>query len=215
MRAQKKYLRYALRESIIGFICLFILSFSQAVPALAHKTSIFAWVEGDTVYTESKFSGGKRVKEGEIVVYDPGGNQLLKGKTNKRGEFSFKVPKKTALKIVLQTGMGHRAEWTVPLEEIQGITSDSPENQSLQKMTPKELGKQTRSVSVETLTTDDIQLIVEKTLEKKLKPIMAMLADSQDRAPTLRDILGGIGYILGLVGMASYFHYRWKKLLSA
>ncbi len=28
--------------------------------------------------------------------------------------------------------------------------------------------------------------------------------------PTLTDILGGIGYIIGLVGLGTFFHYRRK-----
>ena len=36
---------------------LLLLSFSLA---LAHNVTVFAWVEGDTVHVESKFSGGRR-----------------------------------------------------------------------------------------------------------------------------------------------------------
>jgi len=63
---------------------------------------------------------------------------------------------------------------------------------------------------VTNLSPDDIQLAFEKALDKKLKPVMKKLAESQENGPTVKDILGGIGYILGLVGVASYFHYRRK-----
>ena len=96
--------------------CLFCFQI-EAVDA--HGVYLFAWVEGDTVYVESKFSGGKKVKAGKIIVSDPQGTELLKGTTNENGEFSFKVPKKTDLKIVLLAGAAHRAEWTIPLAEIQ------------------------------------------------------------------------------------------------
>jgi nickel transport protein len=85
----------------------------------AHGVSLFAWVEGDTVYVESKFSGGKRVKVGKIIVTDPQGTELVKGTTNAEGEFSFKVPKKVDLKIVLLAGTAHRAEWTVSAAEFE------------------------------------------------------------------------------------------------
>jgi hypothetical protein len=65
----------------------------------AHRVNLFAWVEGDTVHVESKFSGGKKVDE--------------------NGEFSFKVPEKTDLKIILIAGRGHRAEWTIAASETQ------------------------------------------------------------------------------------------------
>ena len=106
--------------SLIIFIYFILLA---GGPASAHKVIIFAWVDGDTVYTESKFNGGKRVNGGDVIVYDLEGSQLLKGKTNNKGEFSFKVPKKTGMKIVLMAGMGHQGEWTIPLEEIQAVAA--------------------------------------------------------------------------------------------
>jgi hypothetical protein len=60
----------------------------------------------------------KKMKAGKISVVDPKGNELVKGVTNEQGEFSFKIPKKTDLKIVLLTDTGHRAEWTIAASEI-------------------------------------------------------------------------------------------------
>lgn len=197
-------------KRILVFLILLVPSFLVVGSASAHKVMIFAWVEGDTVHTESKFSGGKKVKNGDVIVYDLQGNRLLEGKTSGHGEFSFKIPKKTALKIVLLAGMGHRGEWTVPLEEIQGIASETSETTTNHSTITKEPDKQTQSVSVSNLSPDDIQLAVEKALNKKLNPIMKKLAESREHGPTVKDILGGIGYILGLVGVASYFHYRRK-----
>ena len=47
-------------KSLIILFLASILVISNNIAALAHKIIIFAWVEGDTVFTESKFSGGKR-----------------------------------------------------------------------------------------------------------------------------------------------------------
>jgi nickel transport protein len=46
---------------------------------------------------------------------------------------------------------------------------------------------------------------VERALERKLAPIRSQLAEQRW---TFRDILAGLGYILGLMGLASYIHYR-------
>ena len=89
----------------------------------AHRVNLFAWVEGDRVYVESKFSGGKRVNAGTITVLDAAGTELLSGITDENGTFSFKVPKKTDLKIVLEASTGHRAEWTVAASEIAASAS--------------------------------------------------------------------------------------------
>jgi len=93
--------------------------FAQIEVADAHRVNLFAWVEGDTVHVESKFSGGKKVKAGKVIVTDPQGNELVKGTTDEKGEYAFKIPQKTDLTIVLIAGTGHRAEWTIAASEIQ------------------------------------------------------------------------------------------------
>ena len=90
----------------------------------AHRVNLFAWVEGDTVHLESKFSGGKKVKAGKIIVSDPQGNELVRGNTDEKGEYTFKIPQKTDLKIVLIAGTGHRAEWTITASEIEMPVSE-------------------------------------------------------------------------------------------
>jgi len=104
---------------------VFALLLLLPVPVTAHKVMIFAWVEGDTIHTQSKFSGGKRTKNTRVLVYDPNDILLLEGKTDENGMFSFKIPKRTELKIVLKASMGHMAAWKIPVEEITGSQSES------------------------------------------------------------------------------------------
>jgi len=111
-------LKSNLAKPILHLFIVICLLWFRIEPANAHRVNLFAWVEGDTVHVESKFSGGKKVKAGKIIVTDPQGNELVKGTTNEKGEFAFKIPKKTDLKIVLLAGTGHRAEWIIPVGEI-------------------------------------------------------------------------------------------------
>jgi nickel transport protein len=185
--------------------------------AHAHGVSVFAWVEGDTVYVESKFSGGRKVNSGKITVTDAQGTELLTGTTNDQGEFSFKIPKKTALKIVLSAGAGHRAEWVIPVSEIDmSDKKEPPEGKSAQNGSAASKSKIETDAAENTqplsgLTAKDLQAAVEAAVEKKLKPVMKMLAESKQRGPTAKDIFSGIGYIIGLVGIAAYIHSRKKK----
>ena len=171
---------------------------------MAHRAIIFAWVEGERIFTESKFSGGRLVKQGDIIVYDLEGNQLLKGKTDTQGEFSFVIPKRTAMKIVLQAGMGHRGEWVIPLKEIEDVAGTADPRKTALK-------KAEEQAEICDVTLDDIRQVVEEALDKRLKPVMKILVESRENRPTFRDIFGGIGYILGLVGVAAYFNYRRKS----
>lgn len=189
--------------------------------AFAHRVTVFAWVEGDTVYTESKFSGGRKAKNAPIEVFDSQGRKLLEGKTDENGEFSFKAPKKTEMNIVLVAGMGHKGEWTISVDEFEEENSGNSQNPASQdiKATPPDTVNEPESMPDETtvtspcLTSEDVQDVVEKILDKKFKPVLTKLNKSLDpgHGPSISDIFGGIGYIFGLVGVGAYFNYRKKK----
>ncbi|MBW2112903.1 MAG: hypothetical protein JRH00_15995 [Deltaproteobacteria bacterium] len=194
---------------LVGFM-LFIIAFTVwTVPALAHRVNVFAWVEGDRVFTESKFSGGRQVKGGEVIVFDLKGKELLRGKTDDRGAFSFKIPKRTAMKIVLQAGTGHRGEWTIPLGELGGGPGLGPEQEVLKNERTATAQKDPEGSSADL---EQIRRVVEQCLDQRLRPVMKLLAESLNQGPTFRDIVGGMGYILGLVGIAAYFNYRRKSV---
>ena len=89
----------------------------MASPALAHRVIIFAYPEGDTIHTESKFIPDTPVRQGKIEVMDKKTDKvLLTGTTDDQGKFSFKIPaeakaQKLDLLIVVEAAMGHRGEW--------------------------------------------------------------------------------------------------------
>ena len=198
-------------QIIFGSACLFMLCLLWSGSAMAHRVTVFAWVEGETVHTVSKFSGGKRVNGGEVFVYDLNAGEknlspLLSGKTDSQGEFSFKIPKKTAMRIVIQAGMGHRGEWTIPLSEI-NPREPSPETPVSQE---DRHGTSEEGAAASAVNLGQMRHALEQSLDQKLSPVLKMLAESQDKGPTLHDILGGIGYIFGLMGLAAYMHFRRK-----
>lgn len=201
---------------LFGFAVILLL---PAQNTLAHRVNVFAWVEGDTVFVESKFAAGRKVSGGKIIVTDSKGVELLTGKTNDQGEFSFKIPrKKTELKIILEAGMGHRAEWTIPVSEMESVApaADTPATET---PTAREKSahddQQSEGPSAESLPVSppgpspaEIEAAVAKVLDQKLKPLYKMMAELTQKGPSIRDIFGGIGYIFGLVGIAAYFRYR-------
>jgi nickel transport protein len=191
-------------------IYLFLIFPFTTFHAHAHRVTIFAWVDGDTVHTQSKFGGGKLVNNGEINVFDPEGTLLLKGHTDENGEFSFKVPKKTSLRIELNAGLGHQNEWIVHGEEIAGLEQDKLTVLDQLEKSNGFLEAKTDTPVLEGITKEDIEQAVDQALEKKLKPVMQMLSDLSDPGPGISDILGGIGYIIGLVGIGVYFKNRKK-----
>lgn len=190
---------------IFGRNALFLIGLLllAAPSANAHKVTVFAWVEGDTIHTRSKFSGGKHVQNGKIDVFDAAGNKLLEGNTDEQGNFSFPVPAKSELKIVLTAGSGHSNHWIVPAEEIGGHGTQA--DTQTQSVANRAVGTPASVVETTCLQARDIERIIELSLERKLAPLKAQLADP---AWGLRDIVAGFGYILGLMGLASYIHFR-------
>lgn len=55
----------------------------------------------------------------------------------------------------------------------------------------------------------ELEALIGKTLDAKLAPIKQALArQEKDNGPSLRDIIGGIGWIFGLFGVAAYMKHR-------
>ena len=205
------------RRPIEAKHCSMVLVFFLSVfclltgPAFAHRVTVFAWVEGDMVHTESKFSGGRTVKEGRITVLDPEGDRLLEGRTDANGAFSFRAPVDTGMRILLQAGMGHQAEWMLTEEEVKGSDGAQVENKATESTQAEQLEEgSTERGHLGAIRREEIQHVVEEAVDRKLMPIMKLLAESEARA-SFRDVLGGIGYILGLVGIAAYVHARKSR----
>ena len=193
---------------------LWILTW-MAGSASAHRVNVFAWVEGDTIHVEGKFASGKKVKAGKIAVMDPQGVELLSGLTGDQGEFSFKAPRRADLKIVLIAGQGHQGEWVIRADEMNDLPSETGTEtgaQSTPKETDSKKAADTKAAAMETaISPKELETIIESVLDKKLKPINRTLSELQQEGPTVKDIFAGIGYILGLVGIAAYVHSRKKK----
>lgn len=196
-----------------GLILVIFILIINPVNVFAHKVMVFAWVDGNTVHTESKFSGGRKVKQGQVNVFDSQGKELLTGITDDNGEFSFKIPRKTDLIIELMAGTGHRGEWTIQADEIEDGVVKPQDIQALleTKQEPETNIKTASQADTGQITYSEIQIMMEKTLDKKLKPVLSILADSQEKGPSISDIFGGIGYIFGLMGIAMYFKAKQIK----
>ena len=204
----KKYTRIS---KVIAFFLLTVLYLTMTAPwALAHKVLLSAYVEGDSVFVEGGFSDGTPCKNAGIEVFDPSGKKLLEGKTNEDGEFSFKPPQKTDLKLVLNAGMGHRGEYTVPADELQDMTgAQVTRTEAMPAPTAETRKPQGASEAVARIDPKEIESIVDRVIQKRLRPLTQLVAKSQRKtgfSPT--EIFGGIGYILGLMGIAMYFRYR-------
>jgi nickel transport protein len=166
----------------------------------AHKVLVFAWVDGDTVHVESKFSGGRKTSNAAVVVYDLADKPLLQGTTDLQGRFSFKVPTTAGLKVTVGAGMGHRGEWILPAEAF------SQDSATVPPTAVEHAGKADSSLATNgCLSAEEVEAIVQRVLDRKLHPILHKLYEAPDQLPSAKDIFGGLGYIMGLVGLLAYW----------
>lgn len=194
---------------------LVILAFSVfTTPALAHRVLVFAFAEGDTIHTESKFIPDTPVRQGKIEVLDQKtGQELLTGQTDDQGKFSFKIPAAAAahkldLNIVVEAAMGHRGSWLLKADSyLTGATPGKAVAPAPASPTAP-AAPETKAANVDQQA---LEAAVNKALERQLAPIKEMLTELTIHRTSLQDILGGIGYILGLFGLWAYFQSRGKK----
>ena len=202
----------------ITILCIVVLTPLLFCPAAyAHKASIFAWVQGDTVHTQSKMMGGKRPKQALVEVFDENQTLLLQGRTDAQGQFSFRAPQKSYLKIVLNAGAGHRAVWSLTPHDFTNTVSESGHVHTREDIISAKPSQTSHSnsnnagVPQNLVTREEIAALIASSLDKKLAPVMAKLAAMDQKRIEPADIIGGLGYILGLVGLAAYMHYRRKS----
>src|SRR3989304_9531554 len=118
-------------KKIHFFAMLLFISLVFIPNTYAHKVQMFAYPEGDTVFVEGYFADGKKPKKSEVMVYDTEGKVLFNGVTDDEGKLSFKIPRKTDLRITLNAGMGHKAEYTLPASELGGAGKGAGNNPPL------------------------------------------------------------------------------------
>nr|WP_321513655.1 hypothetical protein [uncultured Pseudodesulfovibrio sp.] len=181
--------------AMVATLCL-------AAVSEAHKVNVFAYVEGNTVVTDSGYSRTRRVQDGVIEVRDGStGELLLSGNTDETGRFQFEIPdvvrkNQADIRLLLKAGTGHQAEWTVKYEEFG--TDKEPSSVAPPTIEPVVV------TSVEPSNIKDVEAVVRRELE----PVKRMLADMHDSGPSMTDIIGGIGYIFGLFGIVAYMKSR-------
>lgn len=193
-------------KRVLAMAFALTLGFMALAPlAIAHKVNVFAWVEGDTVHVEGYFAGNKKAQDSLVEVFDSTGKKLLDGRTDQQGEFSFKLPKITDLKIVLTASMGHKNDFVIPMSELEEVSpTKTTESGGLTVPKPSE---QT-IVSGQAASAVDfaqVEAMLDKVLDRKLTTLSRLIRETRPEGPKVSEVIGGIGYIFGLMGVALYF----------
>jgi len=184
----------------LGVMLFLLIAAVLSVPAQAHKVMVFAYQEGGAVYAEGYFADGKKAQDSLVEVFGQDGAKLLEEKTDANGFVSFPLPDVPEIKIVLTASMGHRAECT--LKKDGGGVADIAK-----KDTPGAAPQAAAGIGE-----NRIRDIVSEELDRKIAPLAREVALlHQEKGPSLTDIIGGIGYIIGIMGLLMYFKARRRE----
>jgi len=101
------------------------IQFFVGVPtSVAHTVSVWAHVEDGVICAECYFPDGRRVIGGTIRVYDDQNRLSMTGTTDPEGRYCFEAPKATGVRIVLNAGEEHEADWRLSAKEIEAAGDD-------------------------------------------------------------------------------------------
>ena len=200
-------------------------------PAHAHKVRVFALPEGGKIMVEGAFSGDRMCQDCRVEVLNPETREvILRGRTDQKGLWRFPVSNtvkkaRSGLLVVLEAGEGHRAEWLVRPSEYLDETgpvdkapakvgkaaSSAKEGSTLapglpSPSAPEGSAPKGQAVSAP-LDEARLEAVVARAVEREVAPLRRMLLE-QEEGPGWKDILGGIGWIVGLAGIAVWARSR-------
>ncbi len=207
------------QRSLLAAITTILLLITP--PAFAHKLNMFAYVEGNEIFVEGYFTDGKKARNSAITVFDAADNELLRGISDEDGQFGFAIPQQSDMRITVNAGMGHQTEYSLLKDELLdesllGSTSvtdmPTPAPQTA-STTPQPDGPLTPVTAV-SLDNSALRSEVERAVGKAIKPLMRELS-AMRAEKSMGDIIGGIGFIFGLLGIAMYFKARKDAVAKA
>ncbi|OQW92075.1 MAG: hypothetical protein BWK79_15470 [Beggiatoa sp. IS2] len=188
-------------------ILIVLLGFYQK--GYAHTIKIFAMAEGDKINGYVYFPGGGRVQQAQINIQSLAQASFDKITTDLQGEFSYQVRYRTDYLLAVKTDDGHRAEYTIKAEEL-SENLPTVQNGKLEKSNELYPVKSMESVNLATLSTTELTNLIEKTVSQQLRPLREQLEQYEAKV-RLHDILGGVGYIFGVMGLLFYFGMKKRS----
>lgn len=202
-------------------ICVVMALLLSPEPALAHKMYLFARFQAETIRGQVYFRGGTPAEGVTVEAFDPAGQNVGQTRTDEQGEFTLPVRSQGELKLMATTDDGHAAEpFTLktaePAEESPVVEPGPDENQPGPSTSETPQSSPHRSDAAP--DRERLEAAIEAAVSRQLSPLRKQITELQREVRgqidqfkvqmqdqiTFRDYVGGIGYIMGLMGLAFY-----------
>jgi len=173
--------------------------------ALAHNVVGGVYAIGATIEGEAGFSNGAMASAGTVVhITDSSGNTLGEVQTDEQGFFTFTAEQHITHIFNINMGAGHQLTMQLPAEELPEGLGEKLNGQQTQLQSHSVVANEA-DLSASTST-----LMLEKAIAKQMMPLRKEIKALKEKSG-LRDIIGGIGYIFGLLGLLALLRERKMK----
>lgn len=202
-------------NSILFIVSAVILSSSSI--ACAHRLNVFAYSQAHELCVETSFQGGKPARGADVRVMTDEGNVFLTAKSEQDGKVCMALPdgfEPAPLTVIVNAGEGHQNQWKLSKEDF-FIPAESKTAVSTVKLalTNQEIPPKTVSQKIYSQEEFDAALKAarEQTETQVIAPLRRQLAAAQQPKITWRDIVGGLGWCLGLGGLFAWITTRRRR----
>ena len=175
-------------------------------PAAAHQIHLFAHADGSQIQGEVYVRGGQPVREARVRAFSPTGEALGETTSDAQGSFTLAAPYRCDYRLVAGSGDGHEAQYTLAAEELPESLPPYTASDAAPAKLPSSSATVPAKVEAAKVESAESGLAAERleSLHGQVVQLRKQL-DAYEQKVRWHDILGGIGYILGLMGVASYF----------
>jgi len=173
-----------------------------ALPALAptaaaaHEINVFASVEGHTIRGKATYHEGEPVRNAVVKAISPAGEEIGQTKTDDEGRFALDARLRCDHRLLVDTGDGHGGAYTLRAE---ALPKDLPEGDAAQAHDHAKPREHPAAVAAEESAHEHLEEIHDEIVQLREQ------LDAYEHRARLTDILGGIGYIAGITGVAYYY----------
>lgn len=172
-------------------------------PALAHRLKVFATVVGAGIEGKAYFVGGGPAENVSTTLRDRNEKIVAEGQTDTEGRFALVAPVKTDLTVVVDAKDGHIARFTIAAARLPDTLPAGDSAGAAAASPPAEVAAAGPVEAPAQANVDEIAAAVARQIE----PLAEQL-DSLESSIRLHDVLGGLGYIIGIFGLLAFLKAR-------
>ena len=189
----------------VVLVALSALLLLDAPAALAHRLSVFAYTEGSTIQGSAYFAGGGAAGSAQVTVYGPDGAVLGTTTTDEAGQFAFEATLRVDHRITVETADGHAAEFVVAATDLPASLPGGAEPSAIDVTAVEGTTAAEADLPGTMPAIDDaaLEAMVSRAVQQQIRPLREDLIAYAD-AVRVSDIMGGIGYIVGIFGVLAY-----------